>query len=389
VNLLLPPYSEADVAQNPRLEDAFQLVVRGDIAAATASLVEQANCGLPGSAFLLAALYYQTGKCEDAIAVIERAPELNTHSLAWTIKGVCDIRLGKSSEGFVALRHALTCDWQNRQAHRYTWTALEMLGRLSRSVAQARDAIATNHRYVSIGSGTQMIDLSSVTICAVDCVHPALAARALQLSGNECRFGKVKLLTSANYHEQGIETVKIPNLNSGKAYSEFVIKELHRYIDTDYALVAQWDGYVINGHLWTEDFFKYDYIGARWTPEILGQLGPGKHFDVGNGGFSLRSKRFLQAAATVAKHRGDNNLHPEDAVLCQTMRPELESKFGIVFAPSDVADQFAFEHVITEQKTFGFHGVINLAMAINAPSYSRFEFLDNQQLNQSFPSTSS
>jgi len=84
--------------------------------------------------------------------------------------------------------------------------------------------------------------------------------------------------------------VKIPRIASRAEYSRFVIKELGRHFRTSHLLVIQWDGYVINGKAWQEAFLEYDYIGAPW----------GFHTDqhrVGNGGFSLRSRRLFDAAS--------------------------------------------------------------------------------------------
>jgi hypothetical protein len=83
----------------------------------------------------------------------------------------------------------------------------------------------------------------------------------------------------------------------------------------------------------------------------------------------------LLAVAKLAKRPAAGNLHPEDALVCRDMRPQLEREFGIRFAAADLADRFSFEHHYTALPTFGFHGPINLAMAIKDPDFSRFQFL--------------
>ena len=50
----------------------------------------------------------------------------------------------------------------------------------------------------------------------------------------------------------------------------------------------QWDGYAVNPGAWDAAFLDCDYLGAKWS----------WHKDamrVGNGGFSLRSRRLLLA----------------------------------------------------------------------------------------------
>jgi hypothetical protein len=73
---------------------------------------------------------------------------------------------------------------------------------------------------------------------------------------------------------------------SKSQYSSFVIKKLNEYIDTDYVLINQWDGYIINFDKWSDQFFDYDYIGAPWWWKDDSLYG-------GNGGFSLRSKETM------------------------------------------------------------------------------------------------
>jgi hypothetical protein len=84
-------------------------------------------------------------------------------------------------------------------------------------------------------------------------------------------------------------------------------------------LLVQWDGYVCNPDAWDPAFLDCDYIGAKWF----------WHNDamrVGNGGFSLRSRRLLEAlqdpriALSVV----------EDETICRTFRPLLERDYGIV-----------------------------------------------------------
>ena len=67
-----------------------------------------------------------------------------------------------------------------------------------------------------------------------------------------------------------------------------MLQELHDHISTAHALCIQWDGYVLNAQAWDASFLDYDYIGSVWP-----QFGDGHR--VGNGGFSLRSKRLLEA----------------------------------------------------------------------------------------------
>jgi hypothetical protein len=113
--------------------------------------------------------------------------------------------------------------------------------------------------------------------------------------------------------------------------------------------MVQWDGYVIDGSAWDPAFLDYDYIGAPWV-----------HFAdqhvVGNGGFSLRSRRLLDSLATCQLGAGE----AEDLAICRRLRPELEQRHAIRFAPVDVAARFAWERQPRTGQAFGFHGVFNM-----------------------------
>ena len=57
-------------------------------------------------------------------------------------------------------------------------------------------------------------------------------------------------------------------------------------------------------------------------------------------------------------------VHPEDAVICELRRKELEQR-GIRFAPVAVAERFAMEMIKPAGPTFGFHGFDNFHRALD------------------------
>jgi tetratricopeptide (TPR) repeat protein len=190
--------------------------------------------------------------------------------------------------------------------------------------------------------------IRDTTLVCVDCRYHALAADALSRVLERCRFERALFFTDADVRLPGVEGVRIAPISSIQAYSHFILKELDRYIETGFALVMQYDGYVLNGACWSGEFQDYDYVGAPW-----------KYADgmtVGNGGFSLRSKRLLRALQDpeIAP------LNPEDIAVCRTYRPLLEKRHGIRFAPPDVAARFSFESLPPAGPTFGFHGIDHL-----------------------------
>lgn len=196
------------------------------------------------------------------------------------------------------------------------------------------------------------INLKNITICVVDCVTPELAMRALQKSMKLCHFQDVLLFSDASIAYGGdMDLIKIPTLDSLDAYSKFLMKDLNGYIATPYVLVIQWDGYVVDPLAWDETFLAYDYIGAKWHWHQDGKT-------VGNGGFSLRSKKLLNAVASsdIPFIEGV----AEDEQICRIYRQKLETQFGIKFSSESVADQFSYERTLPDAPTFGFHGIFNI-----------------------------
>jgi tetratricopeptide (TPR) repeat protein len=201
--------------------------------------------------------------------------------------------------------------------------------------------------------------IPNTTLCCIDCLNHDAAVAALEYSLGQCQFDKALLLTDIPVESDKFEIKSIPRIASSQEYSLFVLKELYQYIDTEYVLLIQWDGFVTYGELWQEQFFDYDYIGAPWPWEAEG-------INVGNGGFSLRSKRLLEALQDPrAVSQG-----PEDEDICKRFRSWLENDYGIRFAPSNLARQFSFERGNYSGPSFGFHGMFNMHYYLDSPELS-------------------
>lgn len=162
-----------------------------------------------------------------------------------------------------------------------------------------------------------------------------------------------KVIVFGNKHIMpGTEFVPIEDKITIASYNKFCIKHLNQYIQTDFVLVTQYDGMAVNGSEWTDDFYKYDYIGAVWPSNFTWIP---QHNRVGNGGFSLRSKRLLEALQDQNIKFDDN----EDAVICQKAKKLLVDKYQINYAPIELADKFSNEWNNPNGSVFGFHGIFN------------------------------
>lgn len=204
----------------------------------------------------------------------------------------------------------------------------------------------------------------------------ALSIPAISRSMNELP-GSIGLLISPN---------KPPNLPSNikwksilpldyRQYSLFVMFSLQNFIETEYCLIVQDDGWVINGNNWSDDFLNYDYIGAPCHAAFVGSelvqsfqwvdTHNPRPMIIQNGGLSLRSMKLLKAPSSYGAlyyFSNENALQNEDVQLSGIFRPQLES-LGIKFAPDNLAKQFSVEYLgplfhndLNFSKLFGIHG---------------------------------
>ncbi len=148
-----------------------------------------------------------------------------------------------------------------------------------------------------------------------------------------------------------------PPMKNIDEYSKFMLYDLTKYITTEYALVVQYDGYVLRPKQWHTIFLKYDYIGAPWEKDAHFTK-DGKNVRVGNGGFSLRSKKLLNIFNDLQLPFTDNGtgFYNEDGMISNYYRKELE-QHGIRYAPVEIASLFSCEVICPDSypKPFGFH----------------------------------
>jgi hypothetical protein len=153
-------------------------------------------------------------------------------------------------------------------------------------------------------------------------------------------------------------------------------------VATDFNLIVQFDGFAVNPQAWDPLFWDYDYIGAPFC----GLWGGGPYWRspiVGNGGFSLRSRKLYSALRDLRlgwrvedwlpqdervsdfkyyfwNGKGEKCLQ-EDVLISIWARKILETRYGIRFCPPELAGKFSvFEaHPLTQcwwGRSFGFHG---------------------------------
>lgn len=185
------------------------------------------------------------------------------------------------------------------------------------------------------------LNLTKVTLVAITSNKIEETIKALNICENYCDFYDSILFTDNPVPHKHVIIEKINNI---KGYDNFVVKYLPYHIRSEFCLTIHWDGFIVNPKAWTDEFFEYDYIGSPW---------PHQNDICGNGGFCLKSKKFLN----LQKHLTKNIevLNPDDEILAILLRDHFEN-FGCKYAPPEIAYKFATEQGdYYKNNSFGFH----------------------------------
>ncbi len=201
------------------------------------------------------------------------------------------------------------------------------------------------------------LQLKDTTLICVDCRELIRAVPVIQRCEELVDFGSVKLLTSLE--TDYINKVEIPHISSHVMYSIFMLKEIHKYVDTKYMLVVQADGFILNPKTWDNEWKQYDYIGPLFNQWDI----------VGNGGFSFRSKALMEYMSTllpvwdITKEGADSlqsNMSCYEDGAISLNYAELIKVNGFKVAPPEIGGKFAAGGNKTEEffndYPFGFHG---------------------------------
>lgn len=146
------------------------------------------------------------------------------------------------------------------------------------------------------------------------------------------------------------------------------VETLHSRFDTEYVLVIQSDGFPLRQGL-GEFVGTYDYIGAPWGQSswYTNLVFPYPKYCVGNGGFTVRSKRLCELSSFCYRRKYRHLPYgywvADDTFYCKTLpRFERRCRETMVYAPPEVAGRFSFEtnkdfYAKDGHMPFGFHSV--------------------------------
>ena len=195
-----------------------------------------------------------------------------------------------------------------------------------------------------------MLELPDVTLVCIYTIAHELSLLAVDDCLKLAHFGDVKLFS--DQAARGHDVVPIKLNPTTPELAEVSVYQLPKYIKTSHVLFIHWDSWILDPSLWQDKFLRYDYIGAPWWYT--------DGYNVGNSGFTIRSRAILDFMAT---HREQFPfVMPEDHTLCRVYRSRLPQ---FTWAPEDLAWQFAFERTRRYERTFGFHGIFNWHLVLD------------------------
>jgi hypothetical protein len=211
-----------------------------------------------------------------------------------------------------------------------------------------------------------MLNLDNITLVCIDTKNIIEALLSLNYSCKDIIFNRVLFFTNKKDIDVSkfknlknkLNLIEVPKILNKNDYSKFCLTVLPDYVNTEYCLIIQHDGFIACKDMWTNEFLKYDYIGAPW-PEHFGYINR-----IGNGGFSLRSKKFLLTCKNIFFNHNFNidNNNPKDIsdnedYLISITHFDKMQELGIKFAPIELASVFSTEHFTehTKPQSFGFH----------------------------------
>jgi hypothetical protein len=239
-----------------------------------------------------------------------------------------------------------------------------------------------------MNTGNKKLNLSNVTLYSLcwgeDYVKNTL--RSMCICNDACTFNDITLLcpmsdigaSSYIIESLGVNIVNISPMKNFE-YSDFFVTQIGKYIKGDFCLNVQPDSTIIDISKWDNEFYNYDYIGSPW------HSANGFVNNVGNGGFSFRSRKLLEESSKLVYNKHHPNplygCAPEDWFICIKNYYNMINK-GVKFAPTSVACKFSVEHsdpyvkiynpeLLSSYQSLGFHGEFNKAGMEYINSYEK------------------
>jgi len=206
------------------------------------------------------------------------------------------------------------------------------------------------------------MESTNVTLIAVDCTERINNTILSLLECSESiQFGAIKLLSNKKPDNlpDKIEFCECENITNINVYNNFMFLSLYKYVDTSHCLTVQDHARILNPKKWDDNWLYFDYIGSPWpvVPNSY-MANDGTRSRVGNGGFSLRSRKLMELPSRMGYYlKEEQGYYNEDGNICCYWKSEF-LKNGIKYAPLTVAVEFSYETPMAENLNvipFGYH----------------------------------
>ena len=198
------------------------------------------------------------------------------------------------------------------------------------------------------------LQLPQVTLLAMTSVLVPETIKAMEYSMRQIDFGAAVIVTHEKPKRlpEGITYKHIDILDDIDRFNYETVYNMGDYIDTEFALLVHYDGYVVHPENWRDEFLDYDYIGSPWPLPPEGDETTYRDINgnicrVGNS-VSIRSKRLMDLPRKEQiPWTPEKGWFNEDGFICCRNKHIFEAA-GCKFAPLELAIYFGHENMIPE-----------------------------------------
>ena len=177
-----------------------------------------------------------------------------------------------------------------------------------------------------------MLKISGVTLVSIVTRNHAAGRAAIADMLETTTFNGVLVFTDQPAHFTGLGYFVV----EPREYRQWCVWRMielpkHRRRFNGHMLFVESDAAIVKPEAWLNEFLKWDYIGAPWHDDV-----------VGNGGFCLMSQRLLAALEALSLPPTETACFPSDYKICRVYRRWLEQQ-DVKFAPLKIAQRFSSE----------------------------------------------
>ena len=186
---------------------------------------------------------------------------------------------------------------------------------------------------MSTGSKLQLPDVTIFTFCWGE-EHVRKSLRSMLIGMDQVQFKRSVLITDSSKTDLSLfdRTINKYDIDvcdmsvdlssnmsdddkNRSGFCESFIQQTNKYILDDFCLNVQHDSTIIDIGQWDNRYLAYDYIGAPWPIHIVqasdmvaGRIEKIPNV-VGNGGFSLRTRKFVEESAKLGWDHKNEDLN--------------------------------------------------------------------------------